>query len=113
MNISPREIFHALLKPQICSTPIRDICVIRVQCNGKSNRKKVSHTLDLVERYDEETGFTAMEKLTGWHASMIAIFAAKENFFKGCVPVEKILGGKTLVEEARKRGWSFVKVNGN
>ncbi len=106
-EISPREFFHALLQPQIQTDRVRDICVIRTRCNGKSDNKNHSCTLQLIERYDEATGFTAMEKLTGWHAGIVATLSAKGKTPKGAVPVESVLDGKTLVFEAKKRGWNF------
>jgi lysine 6-dehydrogenase len=75
-NFIPRDIFHALLQPKISSDQVRDICIIRARCEGETNGTKTVCTLDLCETYDEKTGFTAMEKFTGWHASMVAILSA-------------------------------------
>ena len=35
-----------------------------------------------LDKYDEETGFTAMQRLTGWHASIIAILMAENKIAK-------------------------------
>lgn len=101
----PRDIFHALLQPKISSDQVRDICVIRVRCEGKTNGKETSCTLDLCETYDTE--FTAMEKLTGWHASMIAILSAQKKLPEGAIPIETALPGQLLMEEAKKRNWDI------
>ncbi|MEE9259153.1 MAG: saccharopine dehydrogenase C-terminal domain-containing protein [Nitrospinaceae bacterium] len=106
-KIAPREVFHALLEPQITSTDIRDICVIRTRCDGKTEGQNSSATLELIETYDEGTGFTAMEKLTGWHASIVAILAAQGEIPKGGIPVEKALTPELLKREAEKRGWDI------
>lgn len=106
-TIIPREVFHALLEPEITVDEIRDICVIRVQCNGKHQGKNSSCTLELIETHDDKTGFTAMEKLTGWHASMVAILAALGKIPKGGVPVEKALGAENLSQEVEKRKWKI------
>lgn len=104
-HVSPREVFHSLLERKIASDALRDICVIRVQCNGESDGETSSCALELIETYDEATGFTAMEKLTGWHASMIAILSAKGDIPRGGIPVEIALTPGQLTEEAGKRGW--------
>ena len=103
----PREIFHALLQPKISSDQVHDICVIRVRCEGEIDGKNAVCTLDLCETYDEETGLTAMEKFTGWHASMVAILSAQNKLPKGAIPIEKALSGPILMEEAKKRKWSI------
>lgn len=108
-SIVPRDIFHALLEPKITDDQIRDICVIRTQCNGKSGGKPASCTLELVETWDEATGFTAMEKLTGWHAAMVAILAARGEIPRGGIPVETALTAEALTREGALRGWEFKK----
>jgi hypothetical protein len=45
--------------------------------------------------------------LTGWHASIISILAAKEKIQRGAVPVELVVPGKIVVEEARRRGFQI------
>lgn len=108
-TISPREFYHSLLEPKITSGKTHDICVIRVTCNGKTAGQRTSCTLELTEVYDPVTGFTAMEKLTGWHASIIAILSARGDLPKGAVPVELALMGESLVNESKRRGWAINK----
>jgi lysine 6-dehydrogenase len=103
----PREVFHTLLQPKISSDTVRDICVIRVRCEGEIDGTNASCTLDLCETYDEKTGLTAMEKFTGWHASMVAILSAQNKLPKGAVPIEIALSGPMLMEEAQKRSWAI------
>ncbi|MFQ5449645.1 MAG: saccharopine dehydrogenase C-terminal domain-containing protein [Nitrospinaceae bacterium] len=105
--IVPREVLHSLLEPQIRSDRIRDICVIRTRCQGRTEGKKATVTIELVETYDEVTGFTAMEKLTGWHASIVAILAARGELPKGAVAVERALSPEALTLETDKRGWTL------
>lgn len=103
----PREVFHSLLQPKIYDNKIRDICVIRVRCEGEIEGRNAACTLDLCETYDEESDFTAMEKFTGWHASMVAILTAQKKLPKGAVPIEKALSGQMLIKEAKKRKWNI------
>ncbi|NIQ03457.1 MAG: hypothetical protein GWM98_26360, partial [Nitrospinaceae bacterium] len=105
--VVPREVFHTLLEPKITAETIKDICVLRARCNGKSNGKKAFAVVDLVETYDETTGFTAMEKFTGWHAAIVAMLSARGEIPRGAVPVEVALTPEALVREGKKRGWEF------
>lgn len=108
-SIVPRDIFHALLESKITTDKIRDICVIRTQCNGKTGGKPSSCTLELIETRDEATGFTAMEKLTGWHAAIVAILSARGEIPRGGIPVESALTAQALIREGALRGWEFEK----
>ena len=94
----------ALLEPKIVRPEIKDVCVILVKCIGEKNGEKAEVFVELVDNYDERTGFTSMQRLTGWHASIVAILAAKGRLSPGAIPVELAIPGITMVEEARKRG---------
>ena len=103
-RVVPRDVLHALLGPRISEADVRDICIMRVRSRGKKGGREASATVDLVDRYDEATGLSAMQRLTGWHASIIAILAARGEVRKGVVPVEVAVSGRKIVEEARLRG---------
>jgi lysine 6-dehydrogenase len=104
-EIIPREVMHALLEPRISETEVRDIGIIRVECIGEKDGQGAQSTVELVDEYDEETGFTAMQRLTGWHTSIVAILAARGALDRGVIPVERAVPGQVMVEEARKRGF--------
>jgi lysine 6-dehydrogenase len=108
-TIVPRDLFHALLGPKISRDLVRDICVMRVKCVGETKGLPASATVDLVDRYDEATGFTAMQRLTGWHASIMTIAAARGETARGVVPVELALSGRRVVEESRRRGFAITE----
>jgi lysine 6-dehydrogenase len=102
--VVPREVFHALLEPRIHKPDVRDVCVMRVAGSGLKAGRRTTVTVELVDRYDETTGFTAMQRLTGWHASAIAALAAHGKLARGANPVELAVPGSTVVEEFRRRG---------
>ncbi len=107
-SLVPRELLNALLAPKITpEPPVYDVCLIRTQAIGRLNGSHSSCTLDFLETYDIKTGFTAMEQITGWHASIIAIIAAQDKLPKGAVPVELALRGKMFDREITRRGWEL------
>ena len=61
----------------------------------------------LFNYYDETTGFTSMERTTGWHAAIMAGFMARRQTPLGGVPVELAVPGQVFVEEFRKRGFDL------
>ena len=103
-HITPREVFHALLEPKIKADDVRDICVMRVIGQGVKDSKETTVTVDLVDRYHEETGFTAMERLTGWHCAIMMGFQARGRVPTGGVPVEKAVPAAEFMEAVRERG---------
>lgn len=107
-SLVPRELLNTLLAPKITpEPPVYDVCLIRTQATGRLNGAYSSCTLDFIETYDIKTGFTAMEQITGWHASIIAIIAAQDKLPKGAVPVELALRGKMFDREITRRGWEL------
>jgi len=102
--IVPREVLHALLGPRITKPEVRDVCVMRVTCRGTTAGRPSEATVEVVDRYDEETGFTAMQRLTGWHGSLMLIAAVEGRIRRGAVNMELALPGSEVVAEERRRG---------
>ncbi len=102
LEIVPRDVFHSLLEPRVTRPDTRDICLIKVFCQGKSSEA----TITLVDRYDEATGFTAMQRLTGWHASLVALMAVDGRIDRGAVSVENV-DPEGVLKEARDRGFQI------
>lgn len=109
-SLVPRDVFHALLEPRIGGggQPVRDVCVMRVTASGEHAGRPASFTIDLVDRFDERTGFSAMQRLTGWHAAIVAGLAVRGRLRAGVVGVENV-PGDLVVAECRRRGWSFTE----
>jgi lysine 6-dehydrogenase len=106
-QVIPRDVFHALLTPQIQREDFKDVCVMRVVGRGRTGGRDAEATVELVDRYDEKTGFTAMQRLTGWHASIMLIAAIDRKVRQGVVSVETAIPGKTVVDECRRRGFAI------
>jgi len=106
-QVVPRDVFHALLAPQIQRDDFEDVCVMRVKGKGRTKGKDVEVVVELIDRYDESTGFTAMQRLTGWHASIMLIAALNRRVRSGVVSVETAVPGKTVVDECRLRGFDI------
>ncbi|MDR1509233.1 MAG: saccharopine dehydrogenase NADP-binding domain-containing protein [Synergistaceae bacterium] len=110
VKVSPRDLLHAVMDPKIRAKPgDKDIVIVRVLAKGKKDGKPTSLLLDLVDRYDEKTGFTAMERTTGWDGAIIAIMNAGGVTPKGAKPGEIAIPGKRFAEDLRKRGFSLAE----
>lgn len=104
-EVIPRQFYHKLLEPQITAPDIRDVCVIRVKAVGRREGHATEVIVDFIDYYDEATGFTAMERSTGWHAAIVAQMIARGEVRPGVVPLELAVPGPAFVTEARKRGF--------
>ena len=51
-------------------------------------------------------GFTAMQRLTGWHAAICLGLAVRGRLGAGVIPVERV-PGDLVVAEGRARGWDI------
>ena len=101
---SPRRLLAALLRPQLEADVVIDVCVMRAKASGESDGGMASVVVELVDRFDPDTGFTAMERLTGWHAAIMAGFIARGEVPTGVVPLEKAVPAARFVAEVRERG---------
>jgi lysine 6-dehydrogenase len=109
-QVVPRDVLHALLEPQICRDEVKDICIMRVKGTGTTKGRPAEAMVELVDRFDPKTGFTAMQRLTGWHGSILLIAAVNGRVRRGAVSVELSLPGKTIVTECKRRGFAMTEV---
>ena len=106
-KIIPRDFYHFLLKPQLEIKDFNDICIMRVTATGIKNNIKKTITINAVEEYDEQTKLMAMEKWTGWHASIMMQHITSGNIGPGAFPIEKALTGHQFYNEALKRNYNI------
>lgn len=106
-QVIPRQVYHALLEPKLSVPQVRDICLMRVVGKGEKDGREAEVTIDLVDTYDEATGFTGMERLTGWHCSVMLALQARKVVQPGATPVEKAVQASLFMEELRRRGIQF------
>ena len=107
VSIRPRDLFRALYEPQVRRPVMRDVCLIRVRATGLQNGRPAVAQVDLVDRYDEATGFTAMERTTGWHAAIVAAMLARGEIAPGAAPLETAVPAAPFVQQARGRGFDI------
>lgn len=102
--VVPRHLYHRLLEPRITAPRIRDIAVMRAVGVGEKDGRPARVTVDLVDRYDEATGFTAMERLTGWHAAIMMGLQARGRIAPGAHRMEEAVKAAEVMAELEKRG---------
>ncbi|MFN2167660.1 MAG: saccharopine dehydrogenase family protein [Anaerolineae bacterium] len=103
-QVVPRDLFHALFEPQVTFPGDRDVCAIRIVATGRKSGRAAEAVVEMMDFYDEETGFTAMERTTGWDGAIVAAMMARGQTPKGAVPVESAVPPDLFVAELARRG---------
>jgi lysine 6-dehydrogenase len=110
VKVSPRAVLHTLLDPKLRARPGEpDLVIVRIQAVGKKEGRAARVVVDLIDRYDEATGFTAMQRTTGWDGSIKAILNARGATPRGVHPAELAVPGPLYAAELRKRGFSLTE----
>jgi lysine 6-dehydrogenase len=106
-TVAPRDVFHALFEPKVTFPEDKDLVLIRVKVIGEKDGAPAQAVLDLVDYYDPETGFTAMERTTGWDAAIILAMAARGQTPRGAGGVETFVSAALFVNELRRRNFQI------
>ena len=106
-EIIPREFYHQLLEPKLNANSKEDVCIMRTEAVGEKDGMCKKAVVETLEYYDDKTNFYAMEKWTGWHASMMAIRIANKELSPGAISVENAMTGSYFLKEGKKRGYKI------
>ena len=104
MEIVPRDVFHTLFEPKVTFPDDKDLVIIKVLAIGKKNGKDATATVEMIDYFDESTGFTAMERGTGWSAALVAEMMARGDTPRGAGGVERMVPAGPFVRALRVRG---------
>jgi lysine 6-dehydrogenase len=108
-SVIPRHVFHKLYEPKVTADAVNDVCIIRAHAVGLKDGRKTNAVVEVVDYYDPVTGFTSMQRTTGWHLSIVASLIARGQTPVGSIPLELAVPGKLFVGEARRRGFQFTE----
>jgi len=108
-RVVPRHVFHTLYEPKVTTDVVDDVCIIRAVAEGLKGGRKTTATVEVVDYYDPATGFTSMQRTTGWHLSIVASLVAQRKTPVGSIPLELAVPGNLFVDEARRRGFKITE----
>jgi len=100
----PLHLFHKLMSEALRDPADKDMIIVRGVGVGMLNGKKTTLQIDMHEYHDDKTGFTAMERMTGFSTAIYADQLAKGNMQPGALRYETAMSGKLYMEEIQKRG---------
>ncbi|MCJ7752946.1 MAG: saccharopine dehydrogenase NADP-binding domain-containing protein [Thermoanaerobaculales bacterium] len=110
VEVVPRDVLHACVEPRIrAADDEMDFVIVRVKAVGEKDGRSAEALVELIDFYDETTGFTAMQRTTGWDGAIVAIMNAKGHTPRGAKPVEIAVPTQLFVDELKKRGFSLTE----
>ena len=103
-EVAPRDVFHALFEPKVTFPDDRDRVIVRVKAVGTKAGRNAEALVEIVDCFDEETGFSAMERCTGWTAALVAEMMARGETPRGAAGVERQVPAVPYVRALREHG---------
>lgn len=103
-EVAPLHVFHKLMGEALRDPADKDMIIVRGIGIGKKDGQAKRLQIDILEKYDEATGFSAMERMTGFSTAVYADQLAKGAMQPGALRYETAMSGKLYVEELQKRG---------
>jgi lysine 6-dehydrogenase len=109
-KIVPRHLSHELITRAIDFPKDKDLIVLRVTAIGRHQGKKVEARIDIIDFQDTRTGFTAMERTTGFPAAIVAHHLVQGLAPRGAVPLEKSIDPVRFIKDFKKRGIRYREI---
>lgn len=100
---TPREVFEALMGSALKDPTDTDMVVVRAIGIGRIDGAPATHQVDILQRHDDATGFTAMEQLTGMSTAIYAAAIAAGGMRTGCLRYESALTGHYFMDQMKRR----------
>ena len=104
VEVIPRDVFHALFEPKVTFPRDEDMVIVRVKAVGRKDGRDAEAVVEVIDYFDQETGFTAMERCTGWSAAIVAEMMVRGEIRRGAAGVEAQVPASPFLEELRRRG---------
>lgn len=102
-RVRPRRLLNEMLLRRLPADG-PDVVLVRVEFVGEREGERRRLVYDIIDRFDEATGLSAMMRTTAFPASIVAqMMAAGETTRRGAVPQERCIPPARFVEELAKR----------
>jgi len=104
IKVSPRDVFVAAVGPKLTKKG-KDLLALRVTVRGTKGGKQAERRFDLVDRYDEVHGISAMMRTTGYSLSITGQMQVRgEVGPPGVWTPDECMPAEAYIGELRKRG---------
>src|SRR5215207_8698613 len=105
MKVVPRDVFLAVVGPKLTKAKGRDLLALRVSVRGTKDDQAAERRFDLVDRYDERHGISAMMRTTGYSLSITGQMQARGQVGPpGVWTPDECMPAAAYIAELRARG---------
>ncbi len=112
-KLRPRAVFEAVVSPRLTFPDEPDLVVLRVICRGRREGRTseaVEVQVDHMDFYDPKTRFTAMERTTGFSASIVAILLAQKKIKPGAHTPERAVPLDAFMRALAQRDFQLMEM---
>lgn len=104
--IVPREFFMEVAGPRLRRDPRTspDLVALRVEVRGTKGGQPAAIRWDLLDRFDPETGITAMMRTTGFSLSVTGLMQVEGKVPAGTWTPDEAIDADRYLQELRQRG---------
>src|SRR5690349_17011403 len=82
-KVAPRDVAIAAMGPRLTKPSGRDLVALRVEVTGRKASKPTTVGFELVDRYDEQKGISAMMRTTGYSLAITGLLQASGRIAPG------------------------------
>ena len=112
-TVVPRDLFVSVVGPKLTKPTGKDLLALRVTVSGTKGGKPATRRFDLIDRYDEEHGISAMMRTTGYSLSITGQMQARgEVTPPGVWTPDECMPAQAYIAELRKRGMDLKESTG-
>ncbi|HVA58233.1 MAG: saccharopine dehydrogenase C-terminal domain-containing protein [Gemmatimonadaceae bacterium] len=105
VQVSPRDVAVAAMGPRLTKPESADLVALRVIVTGKKDGKPKTFEWELVDRYDEAHGISAMERTTGYSLAITGLMQARGQVaVMGVHTPDEAMPAEAYIAELGKRG---------
>lgn len=103
MKVSPRDVAVAVMGPRLTKKK-PDLVALRVTVSGTKNGAPSSIAWNLVDRFDQQHGISAMMRTTGYSLAITGLFQGRGRIAAGVLTPDESMPAADYIAELRKRG---------
>ncbi|OYV70672.1 MAG: hypothetical protein B7Z72_07125 [Gemmatimonadetes bacterium 21-71-4] len=105
VKVAPRDVAVAAMGPRLTMPESKDLVALRVIVSGTKGGKPKTLEWELVDRYDEAHGISAMERTTGYSLSITGLMQVRGQVTAlGVRTPDEAMPAEPYIAELKKRG---------
>ncbi len=109
-EVVPRDLFIDIVSPRLRNPDGDDLVALRVRVEGRKDGEDAAVQFDLVDRYDDEHGVTAMMRTTGYSLAITALMQVDGRVEQvGAFTPDEVMPATQYIDELAGHGIDIVE----